>query len=101
MKFRKLLIASLAIGYALPMVAMADAVTTGNDRELAPLLLAAAESERFNQLDVNQDGVIDRTEAMVDPDVAAAFDEIDTAGTGEITPEEFAAWEEVSEAEAN
>lgn len=82
MKLNRLLIAtSLAVGFALPLVATA----------------AETESERFKQLDVNRDGVIDRDEAAIDPDVSAVFDEINTSGTGRITVEEFAAWEEVSE----
>ncbi len=96
MKLNKLLVASLAVAYSLPIVAFAGSIVPGPDRHLNTIVLAQADTDRFVELDANQDGVIDREEAAVDPEVAAAFEEIDTAGTGVITPEEFSAWEEVS-----
>lgn len=91
MRLRMTVAAIMAAGFALPMIAGAGEATKADS-----MLLSQAE-ERFEMLDTNKDGVIDRNEAVVDPEVAAAFDEINVAGTGEITIEEFSAWEEVSE----
>lgn len=78
MKLKTVIAAIMAAGFVLPMVANAG-------------------EEKFHQLDVNQDGVIDREEAAAEPNLAAAFDEVNVAGTGELTIEEFSAWEEVQE----
>lgn len=78
MTFKTLMAAIMAAGFALPM-------TAG----------AAGATDKFGVLDANKDGVIDRQEAAADPSVAAAFDKIDAAGSGKITPDDFAAWEEV------
>ena len=100
MKLKHAIASALVVGYVVPMVAVADVVTAKHDAQLTPMLLAAGESDRFDLLDTNQDGVIDRQEAAVDPEVAEAFDEIDTAGNDMITPEEFSAWEEVTEGQS-
>lgn len=97
MKLKHALASALVAGYVLPMVAVAEVAPTAHDAHAAAMVLAAADTERFDMLDTNQDGVIDRQEAAADPDVAAAFDEIDTANNGLLTPEEFSAWEEVTE----
>lgn len=83
MTLKTVIAAIMAAGFALPMITSA----AGD---------ALSGEAKFNALDANKDGVIDRQEAAADPDVAAAFDKIDAAGTGEITPEDFAAWEEVA-----
>lgn len=83
MQLKTVIAAIMAAGFALPMIASAA-------------VDAPSGQDKFSVLDVNKDGVIDRQEAAADPSVAAAFDKIDAAGTGEITPEDFAAWEEVS-----
>jgi hypothetical protein len=83
MNLKTVIVAIMAAGFALPTITSA----AGD---------APSGQAKFNALDVNKDGVIDRQEAAADPDVAAAFDRIDAAGTGEIKPEDFAAWEEVS-----
>lgn len=83
MTLKTVVAAIMAAGFALPMVAGAAGDALKAD-------------QKFEALDANKDGVIDRQEAVADPAVAAAFDQIDAARTGEITPEDFAAWEEVS-----
>jgi hypothetical protein len=98
MKLTKTLAAVMAAAFALPVVATAgEAVKGGASQTDSTIILAQAAEDKFNMLDVNQDGVIDRNEAAADPELAASFDQVDLTGTGEITIEEFSAWEEVSE----
>jgi hypothetical protein len=97
MRLKTLVAALLAAGFALPMFAVADTVRTADSGEIAPMLLAQAGGERFDMLDTNKDGVIDREEAAALPELEAAYDEVDTAGNGVITPEEFSAWEEIQQ----
>lgn len=47
----------------------------------------------FSQLDVNQDGAIDREEAQANPPVAEQYNELANEQTGRITRSEFAAFE--------
>jgi hypothetical protein len=97
MRLKTLVAALLAAGFVLPMLAVADTVRTADQDAIAPMLLAQAGGERFDSLDANKDGVIDREEAAALPELEAAYDEVDTAGDGAITPEEFSAWEEVQQ----
>lgn len=82
MTLKTVVAAIMAAGFALPMIAGA----AGD---------ALKAEQKFGALDTNKDGVINREEAAADPSVAGAFDRIDAAGKGEITLEDFAAWEEV------
>lgn len=97
MRLKTLVAALMAAGFALPMLAVADMARTADQGEIAPMILAQAGGETFDILDVNKDGVIDREEAAALPALEAAYDEVDTAGNGVITPEEFSAWEEVQQ----
>lgn len=98
MKLTKTLAAVMAAAFALPMMATAGEAVKGDaSGSDSTIVLAQAAEDKFNALDVNQDGVIDRNEAAADPELAAAFEQADVTGTGEITIEEFSAWEEVSE----
>jgi hypothetical protein len=97
MRLKTLVAALMAAGFALPMVAVADVARTADQGEIAPMILAQAGSDTFDMLDANKDGVIDREEAAALPELEAAYDEVDTAGTGVITPEEFSAWEEIQQ----
>jgi hypothetical protein len=47
---------------------------------------------RFEQIDVNHDGLISREEAQAEPALAKHFDEIDTDHDGTITREELKAF---------
>jgi Ca2+-binding EF-hand superfamily protein len=98
MKLTKTLAVVMAAAFALPMVATAgEAMKDGASQTDSTIVPAQAAEGKFNALDVNQDGVIDRNEAAADPKLATSFDQVDLTGTGEITIEEFSAWEEISE----
>jgi hypothetical protein len=60
---------------------------------IAGVLLAfsahAFEQVRFEDLDTNRDGVIDRQEAQAVPELAERFDEFDTTGDGQLNRQEF------------
>ena len=84
MTLKTVVAAIMAAGFAFPMIAGAAGDAMKPD-------------QKFEALDTNKDGVIDRKEAAADASVAAAFDRIDAGGKGELTPEDFAAWEEVKE----
>ncbi len=54
-------------------------------------VLAQNEAPSFEELDVNEDGQISRTEAQVDERVAAVFEAADQNGDGALSAAEYAA----------
>lgn len=79
-----------------------DKMVTGAGAFFVGILLAATavafERVEFEQLDTDGDGVIDRDEAQVIPELAERFDEFDETGSGNLTRQEFEqAVEEIGE----
>lgn len=53
----------------------------------------AAPAQRLAKLDTNGDGVIDRSEAAVNPRLAAKFDQLDKNKDGKLSRDELPRWQ--------
>ena len=80
---------SLQFGHTLALAALASALFMtahrANAADPSPV-----EAQSFAALDINQDGFIDKREAVASPHLAKVFDAADTNRDGRLSPQEYA-----------
>ncbi len=94
---KKSLAVALVASLAAPLAFAQDATTetappAGQAAPVTEANVTAPQAQSWNEVDINQDGVLNQAEAAAVPALAEVFVEADANADGSLTPEEYQAF---------